>query len=152
MKFTVRSPPVFGYFRKFTLEEGYLGEEDPILSFTQQDINDGNIQYVQTISNQLQDQFSLDVTNGIQTISGIEIAVDIIPKLISLEVQNFTVAEGGSVVLEEDFLKILTSHFQGLSCEFYILERPKHGRIANSHFPGMGLTKFSRKQVSLFKM
>lgn len=152
MKFTVRSPPVFGYFRKFTSDEGYLGEENPVLSFTQQDINDGNIQYVQTISNQLQDQFSLDVTNGIHAISGLEIAVDIIPKFIPLEVQNFTVAEGGSKVLEEDFLKILTSHFVGLSYEFYLLEPPNHGRIANSHFPGMALSKFSRQQVSLFKM
>ncbi|XP_060091973.1 chondroitin sulfate proteoglycan 4-like [Heteronotia binoei] len=147
MKFTVRSPPVFGYFRKFTLEEGYLGEEDPVLSFTQQDINDGNIQYVQTVSNQLHDQFTLDVTNGIQAINEIEVAVDIIPKFIPLEVQNFTVAEGGSSVLEEDFLKIPTSHFVGLNCEFYLLEPPKHGHIANSHFPGMVLTKFSRKQL-----
>nr|XP_056705022.1 LOW QUALITY PROTEIN: chondroitin sulfate proteoglycan 4-like [Euleptes europaea] len=147
MKFTVRSPPVFGFFRKFTSEEGYLGEENPVLSFTQQDINDGNIQYVQTTPNRLQDQFSLDVTNGIQAISGIEIAVDIIPKLIPLEVQNFTVAEGGSKVLDEDFLKIPTSHFVGLNCEFDLLEPPKHGRIANSHFPGLALTKFSRQQV-----
>ncbi|XP_077203226.1 chondroitin sulfate proteoglycan 4-like isoform X2 [Paroedura picta] len=147
MKFTVMSPPVFGYFRKFTSEEGYLGEENPVLSFTQQDINDGHIEYVQTVSDQLQDQFSLDVTNGILAISGIGIAVDIIPKLIPLEVQNFTVAEGGSNILEEDFLKIPTSHFAGLNCDFYLLEPPKHGRIANSHFPGMILTKFSRKQM-----
>ncbi|KAL8203890.1 UNVERIFIED_CONTAM: hypothetical protein K2H54_063098 [Gekko kuhli] len=147
MKFTIRSPPVFGYLQKFTSEEGYLGEDNPVLSFTQQDINDGNIQYVQTISNQLQDQFSLDVTSGIQAISGIEIAVDIIPKFIPLEIQNFTVAEGGSKILEEDFLKIPTSHFVELNCEFYLLELPKHGRIASSHFSGMVLTKFSRKQM-----
>uniref|UniRef100_A0ACB8EPB6 Uncharacterized protein n=2 Tax=Sphaerodactylus townsendi TaxID=933632 RepID=A0ACB8EPB6_9SAUR len=147
MKFTVRSLPAFGFFRKFTSEEVYLGEQNPVLSFTQQDINDGNIQYVQTIPNQLQDLFSLDVTNGIQEVTGIEIAVDIVPKLIPLEVQNFTVAEGASKVLEEDLLKISTSHFVGLNCEFYLLEPPKHGRIANSHFPGLALTKFSRKQV-----
>ncbi|XP_042310100.1 chondroitin sulfate proteoglycan 4-like [Sceloporus undulatus] len=148
IEFKVMSPPLYGYLRKFTSEEGYFGaEENPVLSFTQQDINDGNIQYVQTSSNQLQDKFSLDVTNGIQAVSGIKIVVDIIPKLIPLEVHNFTVAEGGSITLEEDFLKIANSHFVGLNCEFNVIEAPKYGRISTSQFPGVALTKFTRKQV-----
>uniref|UniRef100_A0A8D2ITV2 Laminin G domain-containing protein n=1 Tax=Varanus komodoensis TaxID=61221 RepID=A0A8D2ITV2_VARKO len=148
IEFKVQSPPAYGYLRKFTSEEGYLGaEENPVLCFTQQDINDGNIQYVQTVSNQLQDQFSLDVTNGIRGVSGIEIVVDIIPKLIPLEVQNFTVAEGGLKALEEDFLKIPNKHFVGVNCEFHLIGPPKCGHIANSHFPGVALAKFTKKQV-----
>ncbi|XP_026572382.1 chondroitin sulfate proteoglycan 4-like [Pseudonaja textilis] len=148
IEFKVRSSPVYGYLWKFISDKNYLAaEENPILSFTQQDINDGIIQYIQTISNQLQDHFSLDVTNGIQTVSGIEVTVDILPKLIPLEVQNFTVAEGGSKVLEEDILKISNSHFAEVNCDFSLVEPPKHGRIANSHFWGMALTKFTRKQV-----
>ncbi|ETE72805.1 Chondroitin sulfate proteoglycan 4, partial [Ophiophagus hannah] len=148
IEFKVRSSPVYGYLWKFISNENYLGaEENPILSFTQQDINDGIIQYIQTISNQLQDHFSLDVTNGIQTVSGIEVTVDILPKLIPLEIHNFTVAEGGSKVLEEDILKISNSHFAEVNCDFSLVEPPKHGRIANSHFFGMALTKFTRKQV-----
>ncbi|KAG8131106.1 hypothetical protein E2320_017659 [Naja naja] len=148
IKFKVRSSPVYGYLWKFISNKNYLeAEENPILSFTQQDINDGVIQYIQTISNQLQDHFSLDVTNGIQTVSGIEVTVDILPKLIPLEVHNFTVAEGGSKVLEEDILKISNSHFAEVNCDFSLVEPPKHGRIANSEFFGMALTKFTRKQV-----
>ncbi|XP_053154446.1 chondroitin sulfate proteoglycan 4-like isoform X2 [Hemicordylus capensis] len=148
IEFKVMTPPVYGYLRKFTSEEGYLGAEaNPVLTFTQQDINDGSIQYVQTISNQLRDQFSMDVTNGIQAVSGIVIAVDIMPKVIPLEVQNFTVAEGGSKALEEHFLNIPNSHFAGLNCEYDLVEPPKHGRIVNSYFPGMGIIKFTRKQV-----
>lgn len=151
--FRIRSPPVNGYIRTFTSEKGYLGiEENPILTFTQQDINDGNVQYVQTISNQLQDQFSLDVTNGVRTVSGIEMAIDIIPKLIPLEVQNFTVAEGGSKALAEDIVKITNSHFADLNCIFHLIEPPKHGRIANSQFPGVALIRFTRKQVCFSKM
>uniref|UniRef100_A0A8C5WMZ0 Laminin G domain-containing protein n=1 Tax=Laticauda laticaudata TaxID=8630 RepID=A0A8C5WMZ0_LATLA len=147
IEFKVRSSPVYGYLWKFTSNKNYLGaEENPILSFTQQDINDGIIQYIQTISNQLQDHFSLDVTNGIQTVSGIEVTVDILPKLIPIEVHNFTVSEGGSKVLEEDILKISNSHFAEVNCHFSLVEPPKHGRIANSHFLGMALTKFTRKQ------
>ncbi|XP_067401894.1 chondroitin sulfate proteoglycan 4-like [Emydura macquarii macquarii] len=146
--FTLRTPPVHGYIRKFASEEGYLGaEQKPVLTFTQQDIDDGNVQYVQTVSDQLQDHFSLDVTNGVQVISGIEISVDIIPKMIPLEVQNFTVIEGGSKALVEDYLKISNQHFTGLSCEFILVEPPKNGHVGNSRFPGVKLTKFIRKQV-----
>ncbi|XP_070592481.1 chondroitin sulfate proteoglycan 4-like [Erythrolamprus reginae] len=148
IEFKIKSPPVYGYLWKFISKDKYRGaEENPVLSFTQQDINDGIIQYIQTISNQLQDHFSLDVTNGIQTVSGIEVIVDIIPKLIPLEVYNFTVAEGSSKVIEEHIIKISNSHFAEVNCDFSLVEPPKHGQIANSHFLGMALTKFTRKQV-----
>uniref|UniRef100_A0A8C3T612 Laminin G domain-containing protein n=1 Tax=Chelydra serpentina TaxID=8475 RepID=A0A8C3T612_CHESE len=131
--FTLRASPVHGYIRKFASEEGYLGaEQKPVLTFTQQDIDDGNVQYVQTVSDQLQDHFSLDVTNSIRVVSGIEISVDVIPKLIPLEVQNFTVIEGGSKALVEDYLKISNQHFTGLNCEFILIEPPKNGHVGNS--------------------
>uniref|UniRef100_A0A8C3ISU9 Laminin G domain-containing protein n=1 Tax=Chrysemys picta bellii TaxID=8478 RepID=A0A8C3ISU9_CHRPI len=146
--FTLRALPVHGYIRKFATEEGYLGaEQKPVLTFTQQDIDDGNVQYVQTVSDQLQDHFSLDVTNGIRVVNGIEISVDIIPKLIPLEVQNFTVIEGGSKALVEDYLKISNQHFTGLNCEFILVEPPKNGHVENFRFPGVKLTKFTKKQV-----
>ncbi|XP_074712314.1 chondroitin sulfate proteoglycan 4-like [Strix uralensis] len=146
--FTVRQLPVQGYIRKFSSEESYLGaDQRPVLSFTQQDVDEGKVQYVQTVSDQLDDRFSLDVTNGVQTVSGIEISVDIIPRMIPLEVQNFTVIEGGSKALVEDYLKISSRHFAGLSCEFILIEQPKHGYVENSHVPGIKLTTFTRKQV-----
>ncbi|NXT51149.1 CSPG4 protein, partial [Pluvianellus socialis] len=146
--FTLRQLPVHGYIRKFSSEESYLGaEQKPVLSFTQQDVDEGKVQYVQTVSDQLDDWFSLDVTNGVRTVSGIEISVDIIPRTIPLEVQNFTVIEGGSKALVEDYLKISSRHFAGLSCEFILIEQPKHGYVENSRVPGMKLTAFTRKQV-----
>ncbi|NWH81631.1 CSPG4 protein, partial [Piaya cayana] len=146
--FTVRQLPVHGYIRKFSSEDSYLGaDQRPILSFTQQDVDEGKVQYVQTVSDQLDDRFSLDVTNGIRTVSAIEISVDIIPRMIPLEVQNFTVIEGGSKALVEDYLKISSRHFAGLSCEFILTEQPKHGYVENSHVPGIKLTTFTRKQL-----
>lgn len=146
--FTVKQLPVHGYIRKFSSEESYLGaNQRPVLSFTQQDIDEGKVQYVQTVSDQLNDRFSLDVTNGVRTVSGIDISIDIIPKKIPLEVQNFTVIEGGSKALVEDYLKISSRHFVGLSCEFILIEQPKHGHIENVRVPGIKLTTFSRKQV-----
>ncbi|NXY25801.1 CSPG4 protein, partial [Atrichornis clamosus] len=146
--FTVRQLPVHGYIRKFSSEESYLSSDKrPVLSFTQQDVDEGQVQYVQTVSDQLDDHFFLDVTNGVATVSGIEISVDIIPRMIPLEVQNFTVIEGGSKALVEDYLKISSRHFAGLSCEFILTEQPKHGYVENSRVPGIKLTTFTRKQV-----
>ncbi|NWR19729.1 CSPG4 protein, partial [Emberiza fucata] len=146
--FTVRHLPVHGYIRKFSSEESYLSSDQrPALSFTQQDVDEGKVQYVQTVSDQLHDHFFLDVTNGVRTVSGIEISVDIIPRMIPLEVQNFTVFEGGSKALVEDYLKISSRHFAGLSCEFILTEQPKHGYVENSRVPGIKLATFTRKQV-----
>ncbi|NWH34458.1 CSPG4 protein, partial [Chloropsis hardwickii] len=146
--FTVRQLPVHGHIRKFSSEETYLSSDQrPALSFTQQDVDEGKVQYVQTVSDQLDDHFFLDVTNGVRTVSGIEIFVDIIPRMIPLEVQNFTVFEGGSKALVEDYLKISSRHFAGLSCEFILTEQPKHGYVENSRVPGIKLSTFTRKQV-----
>ncbi|XP_008946338.1 PREDICTED: chondroitin sulfate proteoglycan 4-like, partial [Merops nubicus] len=146
--FTVRQLPVHGYIRKFSSEGSYLSaDQRPVFSFTQQDVDEGKVQYVQTVSDQLADCFSLDVTNGVRTVSGIEISVDIIPRMIPLEVQNFTVIEGGSTALLEEYLKISSRHFAGLSCEFVLTEQPKNGYVENSRAPGIKLTNFTRKQV-----
>lgn len=146
--FTVRIPPMHGHLRKSFPEEGSLGADakSPLI-FTQQDIDDGAILYVQTAPDQQQDRFLLDVVNGFQAVNGIEILVDIVPKRIPLEVQNFTVREGGSKALLEDYLKIPNKYFEGVDCEFVLLKPPKHGYVGNSHFPRVKLMKFTRKQV-----
>uniref|UniRef100_A0A8D0TYK0 Chondroitin sulfate proteoglycan 4-like n=1 Tax=Sus scrofa TaxID=9823 RepID=A0A8D0TYK0_PIG len=146
--FIVKALPKHGYLRRSLSEEGSLGanEKSP-LTFTQQDINDGYIHYVQTAPDQQLDRFLLDVVNGFQAVSRVEILVDIIPKWIPLEVQNFTVQEGGSKALLEDHFKIPSKHFERLDCEFVLLKPPKHGYIENSHFPRVELMKFTRKQV-----
>nr|XP_012631170.1 chondroitin sulfate proteoglycan 4-like isoform X1 [Microcebus murinus] len=145
--FIIRTPPMHGDLQRST-PEGILGADgkSPLI-FTQQDVDDGNILYVQTAPDQQQDRFSLDVTDGVQVVSGIEVLVDIVPKWIPLEVQNFTVPEGGSTELLEDYLRIPNKYFEGLDCEFVLLEPPKHGYVESSKFPRVELMKFTRKQV-----
>ncbi|KAM9099190.1 chondroitin sulfate proteoglycan 4-like isoform 1-T1 [Sarcophilus harrisii] len=145
--FIVKNPPVHGQLQKFVPEDNLDAAENSPSSFTQQDIDDGHIHYEQTASDQEQDRFLLDVTNGIQAVSGVEILVEILPRLIPLVIQNFTVLEGGSRALLEDFLKIPNHYFVGVDCEFVLVESPKHGYIENSHFPKIKLMKFTRKQV-----
>ncbi|XP_068846454.1 chondroitin sulfate proteoglycan 4-like [Capricornis sumatraensis] len=146
--FIVRTPPVHGYLRRTLPEEGSVSTEEKFpLMFTQQDVDDGYIHYVQTMPDQQQDRFILDVMSGFQAVSRLEILVDIVPKRIPLAVQNFTVQEGGSKALPEDYFRIPSKHFEGLDCEFFLLKPPKHGYVENSHFPRVKLMKFTRKQV-----
>ncbi|XP_062067882.1 chondroitin sulfate proteoglycan 4-like [Lepus europaeus] len=146
--FIVRTPPMHGFLQKSIPEEGSLNtEERSPLVFTQQDVNAGHILYVQTVPGQQQDRISLDVMTGSQVVSAVEILVDVVPKWIPLEVQNFTVQEGGSKALLQDHLKIPSQYFEGLDCEFVLLEPPKHGYIESSDLPRIKLMKFTRKQV-----
>ncbi|XP_075040120.1 chondroitin sulfate proteoglycan 4-like [Mixophyes fleayi] len=146
--FSVVTHPSHGYIRRFHSAEGRFPEHPKsIMTFTQQDINEGNIQYVQTEADWFHDNFTLDVTNGVREISGITLSVDIIPIGIPLEVQNITVREGASKALTQEHLYIPNKHFQGLNYEFVLLDVPKNGYIQNTRFPGIRLSKFTRKQV-----
>ncbi|CAH6787662.1 RGD1561161 [Phodopus roborovskii] len=146
--FTVRTAPMHGYLQKSTAEDGGVGTDGKSpLSFTQQDIDDGNVVYVPTAPGQQKDQFTLDVVKDSHFVRRVEIHLDIIPKWIPLEVQNFTVQEGGSKALMPDHLRIPSKYFESLDCEFVLLEPPKHGSVESSSFPGVKLRKFSRKQV-----
>ncbi|OCU02532.1 chondroitin sulfate proteoglycan 4 [Xenopus laevis] len=148
MVYSVISPPSHGYIRKFESAEGYLtAEKNSVLTFTQQDINDGIIHYVQSEPGQLQDNFTMDVTNGIRKITGITVSVDIIPLLIPLVTQNITVKEGASKALTEEQLTIPNKHFAGLHFEFEIIDLPKNGYIENTRYPRIKLSRFTRKQV-----
>lgn len=146
----VRTPPLHGYLQKSPAEDVSVGAggRSP-LSFTQQDIDDGNVLYVQTAPGQQKDQFTLEVTKDSQVVGRVETLLDIIPRWIPLEVQNLTVQEGGSRALLHDHLQIPSKYFQSLDCEFILLEPPKHGYVESSKFPRVKLMKFSRKQVIL---
>ncbi|XP_067841890.1 chondroitin sulfate proteoglycan 4 [Heptranchias perlo] len=147
--YKVKIAPAHGYIRSFAEAEGYyIGtEHKSVQSFTQQDLNDGSIQYVQVRANQLKDNFTVDITNGVVELSGIPILIDIIPRLIPVEIHNFTIKEGASKALTEDFIKIASPHFSELNFEYSVIEKPKHGRIENSRFSGVPLLSFTRQQV-----
>lgn len=103
--FIVRTLPVHGYPQKSTAEGSIVGADGkPALSFTRQDIDDGNVLYVQTTPGQQRDQFILDVTKDSQVVRRVEMLLDLIPKWMPLEVQNLTVQAGGSRALLRDHL------------------------------------------------
>jgi len=144
--------PTHGFLRISKVEEVHYhgSKENPIQSFSQDDINKGHIQYVQTDHGYINDSFSLDVSNGVQTIHDLVVVVDIIPLHIPLEVSNMTLIEGSSKALSQDILKVVNQHFDGLQIFYLVTEGPHHGRIEHSRIPGVPIPSFTRAQVSLF--
>ncbi|XP_061623484.1 chondroitin sulfate proteoglycan 4 [Phyllopteryx taeniolatus] len=147
--FTVKAGPYHGFLRHFVEADGhYIGsEESPVKTFTQNDINSGNIQYVQAELSKVNDTFILEATNGVTDVSDISISVDIIPRRIPLKVSNFTVDEGGYKALTKEILEVTNRHFAGINFLFNVTEPPHHGHIEHSRHPGVPLTSFTRRQV-----
>ncbi|KAF1389420.1 hypothetical protein PFLUV_G00073240 [Perca fluviatilis] len=147
--FTVKVAPSHGVLRRFVeAGERYVGtKQSPVKTFTQEDINSGNIQYMQVEPNQVNDTFILDATNGVTDVNGIRMSVDIIPRLIPLQVFNFTLNEGASKALTQDVLKVTNRHFSGINFLYSLTEPPQHGHIEHSRHPGVAITSFTRRQV-----
>lgn len=148
--FTVKVAPSHGFLRRFVEAEArYIGtKQSPVKTFTQEDINSGNIQYMQVEPDKVNDTFILDATNGVTDVSDIRMSVDIIPRLIPLQVSNFTLNEGASKALTQDVLKVTNRHFSGINFLYSLTEPPQHGHIEHSRHPGVHITSFSRRQVS----
>ncbi len=148
--YTVKVAPTYGFLRMSMLEEDHYrgSQEYPIQSFSQGDINEGHVQYVQTEHGCVNDSFSLDVTNGILTVRDLVVIMDIIPLHIPLEVSNMTLIEGSSKALTPDIIKVVSRHFHGLQIFYLVTEGPHHGQIEHSRIPGVPIPSFTRAQVS----
>ncbi|KAI7812238.1 putative chondroitin sulfate proteoglycan 4, partial [Triplophysa rosa] len=125
MVYSVKEFPRLGHVVKLINDSKIL---DYIQSFTQEDINMGRIVYVST-SLQGRDHFTADVSNGFTTVENVEVQVDIVPRLIPVQVVNLTVREGGSVALTQEVLNITHPFYRPLSIEFIMEEAPQHGDI-----------------------
>ncbi|KAM3867633.1 chondroitin sulfate proteoglycan 4 [Diretmus argenteus] len=147
--FTVKVAPRHGFLRRFVAaEERYIGtEQSPIKTFSQEDINTGNIQYVQVEPNKINDTFILDATNGVIDVNALKMSVDIIPSRIPLQVSNFTLNEGASKALTQEVLKVTNRHFSGINFLYSLTKPPHHGHIEHSRYPGVPITSFTRRQV-----
>lgn len=147
--FTVTKAPSHGFLqRSVEGEDNYQGtEEEPVHTFSQEDINTGCIQYVQVGSDQTNDSFLLDATNGLTGAHDIMVLVDIIPLLLPLRVSNLTLDEGSSKALTKEVITVTNSHFSELNFLYSVTEPPRFGHIEHSRIPGVNIPSFTRKQV-----
>lgn len=128
--YSIKEPPRIGHVVKLTndTESTVSPVLDYIQSFTQEDINQGTVLYV-SASLQGKDMFTLDVSNGFTTVEDLEVQVNIMPRLIPVQVANLTVREGDAVAISEDILNITHPFYRSLHIEFLIEETPHHGEI-----------------------
>ncbi|XP_034152674.1 chondroitin sulfate proteoglycan 4 isoform X2 [Esox lucius] len=148
--FTVTTAPSHGFLRRsFHGEDHYKGtREDPIHSFSQEDINTGHIQYLQVDQDQTYDFFVLDASNGITEVHDIRVSVDVIPNHIPLRVFNVTLGEGSSVALTNEVVQVNNRHFSELNIFYNVSQPPCHGHIEHARIHGVAIPSFTRKQVN----
>ncbi|TSK13508.1 Chondroitin sulfate proteoglycan 4 [Bagarius yarrelli] len=146
--FSIKESPLMGHVVKLTndTESTVSPVLDYIQSFTQEDINMGTVLYV-SASLQGKDMFTLDVSNGFTTIEDLQVQVDIMPRLIPVQVANLTVREGDAVTLSEDILNITHPFYRSVHIEFLMEEAPQHGEIRYLDRDDDGLVSFTWEDV-----
>lgn len=130
MVYSIKDFPRLGHVVKLNNDSDSTASPvlDYIHSFTQEEINLGKILYV-SASLQGRDHFTADVSNGFTSIEDLEVQVDIVPRIIPVQVVNLTVREGGSVALTQDILNITHPFYRSINIDFLMEEAPQHGDI-----------------------
>ncbi|XP_066522892.1 chondroitin sulfate proteoglycan 4 [Hoplias malabaricus] len=146
MVFNIKEPPLLGHVVKMNNESRHSPVLDYIHSFTQEDVNKGKILYV-SASLQSRDQFTLDVSNGFTMVEDLKVIVDIVPRLIPIQVVNFTVREGGAVALSEEVINITHPFYRKANIDFILEETPQHGDIRYMDRDEDGLVSFTWEDV-----
>ncbi|XP_034541053.1 chondroitin sulfate proteoglycan 4, partial [Notolabrus celidotus] len=130
MVFTIKAPPNLGHVVK--LINSSDSPVSPVLnyihSFSQEDIDQERIFYV-SASIQGNDAFTVDVSNGFTTVEDLQVSVNIMPRLIPIQIFNFTVKEGHSRLINEDIVNITHPFYSSANVDFVVEEPPQHGDI-----------------------
>ncbi|XP_050584236.1 chondroitin sulfate proteoglycan 4 isoform X1 [Bombus affinis] len=125
--------------------EDYIG--NAVKFFDQSMINEGRVFYVQSVMNQTNDKFVVDVTNGITWLRDLSVNFVIVPEKLYVETKGVVVIEGKSTILDETNFSILTPYYSGKVTDYRILEKPKHGVILEST-KNSQVKKFSQKHLT----
>lgn len=126
-------------------KEEYSG--NAVKRFEQAAINEGRVFYVQSMMNQTNDRFIVDVTNGITWLHALSVNFVIVPERLYVEARAFTVIEGKSAVLNESDFPVVTPYYAGKVTDYRVVEKPRHGTILDST-KNTQVKKFSQKHLS----
>lgn len=150
--YLIREWPRYGYLEVQTPSDGH-GEESKddyeanlVRHFDQSVINEARVYYVQSVANQTEDSFVVDVTNGITWQRGIVVNFIIIPDKLYIQADNITVTEGKTVALETNNFNVITMYYTGKLTDYRIIEKPRHGNIIDSTKNNQ-IKKFSHKHL-----
>uniref|UniRef100_A0A3B5LFX8 Laminin G domain-containing protein n=1 Tax=Xiphophorus couchianus TaxID=32473 RepID=A0A3B5LFX8_9TELE len=124
-------------------------KEQPVTSFTQEDLNQRSIRYQQQTVGRINDSIVLEATNGVTKVGPIRMVIDIIPILLPLQVLNLTLDEGSSLPLTSSIIKVASHHFAGLNFLYQVIAPPKFGHLEHSRIPGMPINAFTHTEVEM---
>ncbi|XP_048473236.1 chondroitin sulfate proteoglycan 4 [Rhincodon typus] len=143
--YSVKTAPVHGQLVMVT-ESQPTGQQKPLKSFSQDDINRGRVQYLNSRFSPQGDAFVLDVTNGFKTVDGLTVLVELIPDVIFLVMQNISVKEGDAQALTGDILNV-SNYLTSSNFKFYVTKTPKHGRIGRQRLAEESISSFTMQEV-----
>ncbi|KAJ8249385.1 hypothetical protein GJAV_G00234230 [Gymnothorax javanicus] len=124
MMYTIKELPQLGH----VVMANNGSAPDYVRSFSQEDIDQGRILYV-SAGIQGSDTFTVDVSNGFTAVEDLQVAVEIVPGMIPVQIVNFTLREGGSTSLTPDVLNISHPYYSSANIDFVVENPPQHGNI-----------------------
>ena len=75
---------------------------------------------------------------------GLEFVFEIIPEVIPVVSQDFTVKEGGSKVLDAEIIKVTNKYFQTDALDYMVIKEPVTGSLENTRKPGKPIIQFNQ--------
>lgn len=140
--YTITVIPKFG---TLALTDGVQGEE--FRAFTQEDVNEGRLRYKHHVIGPESDTFMFDVTNGIQSLQGLEFVLEIVPNIIPVEVRDLELPEGESEVITDEMIHVTNRHFRSDNIVFIITREPSNGWIESKSNPGQAVLQFTQSEL-----
>lgn len=125
----IKRPPDNGYITVLSDSKNTEYELINVQYFTQEQINENRVLYIQSVSNQSDDFVILNVTNGMIWHNNVQMKIEIIPEQIYITSKNLTVNEGGFVTLTVQHLVVLTKYYRDKIKDFVILQDAKYGCV-----------------------
>ncbi|XP_033115290.1 chondroitin sulfate proteoglycan 4-like [Anneissia japonica] len=118
------------------------------LSFTQHDVNQGRVEYIQTKdAGEGQDSFTYDVDNGQTMLYNLTFTIEIVPEMVPIIIENITVREGGSKALTEEFIRVDHPYYEADDYIIQLTTNPSHGILDHSRFAGVPISRFTKEDI-----
>ncbi|CAI9720454.1 Hypothetical predicted protein [Octopus vulgaris] len=147
IQYHVTTPPKFGFLSVGDI----LYSDKSNITFTQEDINEEKLKYVhQQIQKDVEtntDGFIFDVTNGFKKLHNLEFVIDILPKILPLQLTNVTVSEGQSQMLTKKNIRIRGKHFEDKLVIYNVTKQPKFGWLESITNKGNAISQFTSQEL-----
>ncbi|XP_075470485.1 FRAS1-related extracellular matrix protein 3 [Ascaphus truei] len=151
LTYVIRFGPRQGLLQRLDQDGSVVGNITLGMNFTQEDIDQGFIQYTHTGQEGIRDLIKFDITDGINpfidryfyiSIGSIDV---FFPDVIN---KGVTLKEGGKVTLTTDLLSTSDINSPDENLRFSITRAPSRGHLECTDIPGVPITSFTQLQLA----